>query len=222
MADRRLTSQGLERKEQLLDAASRLFAERGYAETRIVDSCREAGVAKGLFYWYFDTKEAVFRTLAADLRIRLRREQASAMDPAADALVRLRQGAEASVRFMAAHARNFALVAVENVDRQFVDDIRQGTEVHADDTERIIRAGIEAGVVRDEDPRLLAYAVLSTVGMFAHFHRTGRLDVDVDGLAAFVGRQVVCSLAASEEIARASTWSAPVVVGPGGPPPRLR
>ena len=47
--------------------------------------------------------------------------------------------------------------------------------------------------------------MLSTVGMFAHFHRTGRLGLDVDGLASFVGRQVVCSLAASEEIARAST-----------------
>ena len=59
--DRRPTSQGLERKQQLLDAAARLFADRGYAETRILDICREAGVAKGLFYWYFETKEAVFR-----------------------------------------------------------------------------------------------------------------------------------------------------------------
>ncbi len=210
--DRRLTNQGIERKEQLLTAAARLFADRGYAETRILDICREAGVAKGLFYWYFDTKEAVFRDLAADLRIRLRREQARAMDRRATPLVQLRQGSEASVRFMAAHARSFALVAVENVDRQFVDDIRQGTEVHADDTERLVRAGIEAGLVRDEDPRLLAYAVVSAVGYFAHFHRTGRLDVDVDQLAEFVGRQIVCSLAASEEIAR-EAMEVPAVTG---------
>ena len=202
--ERRLTSQGIERKQQLLDAAARLFAERGYAETRILDICREAGVAKGLFYWYFETKEAVFRDLAADLRLRLRREQAQAMDPQADPLVQLRQGSEASVRFMAAHAQAFALIAVENVDRQFVDDLRQGTEIHADDTARVVRRAVDAGLVRDEDPRMLAYAVLTTVGWFAHLHRTGRLDVDIDGLAAFVGRQVVCSVAASEEIARAA------------------
>ena len=200
--ERRLTSQGVERKEQLLDAAAHLFADRGYAQTRIVDICREAGVAKGLFYWYFETKEQVFRDLAAGLRLRLRRAQAAGMDPAADPLVQLRQGSEASVRFMAAHAQSFALIAVENVDREFVEDIRLGTEVHADDTQRIVRAGIDAGLIRDEDPRLLAYSVLATVGWFAHWHRTGRLDTDVDGLAAFVGRQVVCSLAASEEIAR--------------------
>jgi AcrR family transcriptional regulator len=200
--DRRLTSQGLERKQQLLDAAARLFAERGYAETRIVDICREAGVAKGLFYWYFDTKEAVFRDLAGDLRQRLRREQARAMAGHDDALQQIRQGAEASVRFMAAHARSFALIAVENVDRQFVDDIRNGTELHADDSARLIVRGIEAGQIRDEDPRLLAYSVLTTVGWFAHYHRLGRVDLDVDGLAAFVGRQIVCSLAAGEQIVR--------------------
>ncbi|MGH9138036.1 MAG: TetR/AcrR family transcriptional regulator [Acidimicrobiales bacterium] len=201
---RRLTTQGLERKQQLLAAAARLFADHGYAETRILDICREAGVAKGLFYWYFDTKEAVFRELADDLRLRLRRHQRRAMDRRADPLVQLRQGSEASVRFMAEHARNFALLAVENVDRQFVDDIRQGTEVHADDAERLVRRGVEAGLIRDEDPRLLAYSVVSTVGWFAHFHRTGRLPVNVDEVVAFVGRQIVCSLAASEEIARAA------------------
>ena len=200
-AERRLTTQGVERKQQLLDAAARLFAERGYAQTRIVDICREAGVAKGLFYWYFETKEQVFRDLAGDLRLRLRRAQAAAMDPDADPLVQLRQGAEASLRFMAAHAQSFALVAVENVDREFVEDIRRGTEIHAEDSERIVRAAIAAGLVRDEDPRLLAFSVLATVGWFAHWHRTGRLDTDVDGLAAFVGRQVVCGLAASEDIA---------------------
>src|ERR1041385_8115863 len=45
---RQLTAQGLERKQQLLDHAARLFAERGYADTRIVDICKAAGVAKGL------------------------------------------------------------------------------------------------------------------------------------------------------------------------------
>lgn len=201
-ADRRLTSQGVERKEQLLDAAARLFAERGYAETRILDICREAGVAKGLFYWYFDTKEAVFRDLAAGLRQRLRRAQAVAMTGHDDPLQQIRQGAEASVRFMVAHARSFALMAVENVDRQFVDDIRQGTELHADDTARLVVAGIAAGQIRDEDPRLLAYSVLTTVGWFSHFQHTGRLGMGVDELAGFVGRHVVCSLAASEPVVR--------------------
>ena len=95
--DRRLTTQGIERRQQLLDAAARLFTERGYAQTRIVDICKEAGVAKGLFYWYFPTKRDLFAELVQTMRRRLRRAQAAAMDDRADALTRLRQGTEASV-----------------------------------------------------------------------------------------------------------------------------
>jgi hypothetical protein len=39
---------------------SSLFSSKGYANTRIADICAEAGVAKGLIYWYFPTKEELF------------------------------------------------------------------------------------------------------------------------------------------------------------------
>src|SRR5690606_34308208 len=110
--DRRLTVQGQERKDQLLDHAATLFAERGYAETRVLDIVRAAGVAKGLFYWYFENKEALFRELVEQNRLRLRRAQAKAIDPTAEPLMRLRQGAEASMRFMAQFSHFFALLEV--------------------------------------------------------------------------------------------------------------
>ena len=47
-ANRSLTRQGQERKQQLLDHAAELFAARGYADTRVVDIVEAAGVAKGL------------------------------------------------------------------------------------------------------------------------------------------------------------------------------
>lgn len=193
---RRLTTQGQERKQQLIDTAAELFAARGYADTRVLDIVMAAGVAKGLFYWYFDNKEALFRELAEDIRLRLRRAQGEAMDPAADALTRLRQGAEASVRFMAMHAHFFALLEVENLEKQFADVVRRGTDVHVADVAALIREGIAAGLVRDEDPELLAYGVVGAVGYFSHFHRTGRIELPLDELSAFVGRFVVWSLAA--------------------------
>ncbi|HYN31295.1 MAG TPA: helix-turn-helix domain-containing protein, partial [Ilumatobacteraceae bacterium] len=102
--DRQHTEHGLERKQQLLDAAAELFADRGYAATRVVDICAAAGVAKGLFYWYFPTKGALFAELVRTMRLRLRRAQGAALDPTADAVTRIANGAEASVRFMADHA----------------------------------------------------------------------------------------------------------------------
>src|SRR5690606_31919991 len=116
VADRPLTDQGRERKQQIVDAAMALFAERGYSATRIADICERAGVAKGLFYWYFPTKLDLFTELVRSMRQRLRRAQADAMDPAADALTRIRQGTIASVVFMAEHASYFAFVDVERTD----------------------------------------------------------------------------------------------------------
>jgi AcrR family transcriptional regulator len=199
---RRLTAQGQERKQQLLDCAIQLFAERGYADTRVLDIVEAAGVAKGLFYWYFENKETLFRELVEHIRQQLRREQAAAMDPDADPLTRISQGAEATVRFMAVHAHFFALVEVENLGHQFADVLRRGTAVHASDVERLVREGVEAGLIRDEDPSLLAYGVVGAVGYYSHFHRTGRITVPVDELAGFVGRYIVRALAADDEIAR--------------------
>jgi AcrR family transcriptional regulator len=199
--ERRLTAQGAERKEQLLSCAAQLFAERGYADTRVIDIVRAAGVAKGLFYWYFENKEQLFRELADEIRMRLRRSQAEAIDAEADALVRIRQGAEASVRFMAINAPFFSLLEVENIDRQFVDVLRQGTDVHVADVAAHIREGIELGLIREDDPILLARGVVGVVGLYSHFHRTGRSDVPIDELASFVGRFVVQSLAAEPALA---------------------
>ena len=199
---RRLTSQGRERRLQLIEAAGELFADRGYDDTRIVDIVERAGVAKGLFYWYFENKEALFRDLVEQNRLQLRRAQGEAIDPEAEPLRRIRQGAEASVLYMAAHARLFTLIEVETVEVQLADVLRQGTEVHARDVAAIVAEGIADGTVRDEDPLLLAYGVVGAVGYYGHFQRTGRVAMEIGELAAFVGRFVVCSLAADEAIAR--------------------
>jgi AcrR family transcriptional regulator len=45
------------RRDQLLDAAEKLFAEKGYAETTVLDIAEAAGVAKGTFYLYYPSKE---------------------------------------------------------------------------------------------------------------------------------------------------------------------
>ena len=119
--ERQHTEHGLVRKQQLLDAAGELFGARGYSATRIADICQAAGVAKGLFYWYFPTKGALFAELVRTMRLRLRRALGTAMYPAADAVTRIADGAEARVRFMADHAAYFALLDVERTDPEVAD-----------------------------------------------------------------------------------------------------
>lgn len=54
------------RAAELLDAARQLFSAVGYEKTMITDITQKAGVAKGTFYYYFPTKEAVLKAIMAD------------------------------------------------------------------------------------------------------------------------------------------------------------
>jgi TetR/AcrR family transcriptional regulator, fatty acid metabolism regulator protein len=53
------TSVQEERRRQILEAAVRAFARRGYHGCRVSDVAREAGVAYGLVYHYYGSKEAL-------------------------------------------------------------------------------------------------------------------------------------------------------------------
>ena len=48
-----------ERRNEILDAAEKLFAEKSYMKTTINDILQEVGIAKGTFYYYFKSKEEV-------------------------------------------------------------------------------------------------------------------------------------------------------------------
>src|SRR5690606_16440012 len=52
-------AQGLRSRDNLLRAAARHFAERGFSATSIDDVCREAGVVKSAVYWHFASKEGL-------------------------------------------------------------------------------------------------------------------------------------------------------------------
>jgi len=192
--DRRHTEQGNERKQQLLQAAERLFTEKGYGATRISDICTSAGVAKGLFYWYFPTKESLFGELVRTMRLQLRRAQASAMRAEAPPVVRIRQGAEASVRFMAEHQPYFALLDVERTDEALSDVMKEGSDVYASDVRRLIEAAQLDGSLPDGDPVFFVVGVLGAVSSFSHAHRMGRLAMPIDDLAHLVGDWVMQAL----------------------------
>ena len=56
----------LEKRQLILDAAVRVFARQGFHTCRVSDIADEAGVAYGLVYHYFKSKEEVLDTLFLD------------------------------------------------------------------------------------------------------------------------------------------------------------
>lgn len=56
----RITKEPEERKQEILDMAVKLFNEKGYEKTSIADIANAIGVAQGLCYRYFPSKETLF------------------------------------------------------------------------------------------------------------------------------------------------------------------
>jgi TetR/AcrR family transcriptional regulator, fatty acid metabolism regulator protein len=54
---------GVDKRRLILDAAIRVFARQGFHHCRVSDVADEAGVAYGLVYHYFDSKEEILNTL---------------------------------------------------------------------------------------------------------------------------------------------------------------
>jgi TetR/AcrR family transcriptional regulator, fatty acid metabolism regulator protein len=61
-----MTERVADRRAELLDAAVRVFAEKGFHATRVGDIAAEAGVAHGLLYHYFRSKDEVLETVFRD------------------------------------------------------------------------------------------------------------------------------------------------------------
>jgi len=54
------------KRRAILKAATRVFAQKGFTGTRVGDIAREAGIAYGLIYHYFDNKDAILHCLFAE------------------------------------------------------------------------------------------------------------------------------------------------------------
>ena len=58
----RISKEPEARKQEILETAMKLFAEKGYEKTSISDIAKEIGVAQGLCYRYFPSKDILFQT----------------------------------------------------------------------------------------------------------------------------------------------------------------
>jgi AcrR family transcriptional regulator len=149
------TSLTIDKRRVLLQAAVRVFARRGFHAARVGDIAEEAGVAHGLLYHYFSSKEEVletiFRETWADLLAAVRDVEESG-EPAQE---QLRQVAAILLRSWRRDP-DLVRVLVRGVTRSSELDRRVGDVGDAFAAiERIVRRGQEAGELRPElDARL--------------------------------------------------------------------
>jgi TetR/AcrR family fatty acid metabolism transcriptional regulator len=182
-----MTERVADRRTELLDAAVRVFAEKGFHATRVGDIAAEAGVAHGLLYHYFRSKEEVLDTVFRDTW---------------SALVEETRRIEESDAPLHEQLRLFARIylgswlATPELVRVLVREVARGPEVGSrvaeigelfDLLRRIVENGQARGEVRqDVDPTIAAWAIYGAHEEILTGWVIGGLPADVDKAVATV------------------------------------
>lgn len=156
------SSTGAQRSEdrdvQLLDAAEALFAKQGVAATTVSDITAAAGVAKGTFYLYFDSKEQLLGTLKERFIEGMVDVVAEATDDVEPADIRERgdQLVAAVVDHSLARRHMLEVAARESPDPDTAELFAEANRRMIGLIEAAIHSGASAGQVRVEDPETTA------------------------------------------------------------------
>jgi AcrR family transcriptional regulator len=174
---RDLRPQGRKTMRKLLDAAMRVFAERGYQAARVDDIVRAAHTSHGTFYLYFANKEDLLRALAV--------ECAHEMEALADGLGAISTEPEGRIelrRFLQAFFttyRRYGPVIRAWMEGNVADREATSLGVHAftDIATALGRRMHEAGAPSD---RAAVSALMAMIERAGYFLVSRRLDIDAD------------------------------------------
>ena len=184
--ERRLTRRGEERRTQLMEFATARFAQNGYHPTSVAEITDGLGVGKGVFYWYFDSKEALLRAILAEAQLDLRRRQHHAIAAAETPIARIQLGIRASIEWSVEHADTFRLFQFAATDERFTASLRTGEQVAVADAARHLDDAMAAEEIAKGDPELLAQAILGVHTQLVRLVHRGLLEPEPEVIDAIV------------------------------------
>jgi AcrR family transcriptional regulator len=176
------------RREQILASALEVFAEKGYHASGVADILDHAGISRGTFYLYFESKRQLFDELLDDLLIQVQEvfKPVDLSDPHRTVYQQLRDNCVAILSHLIAQP---ALARVILAQAPGVDaDVDRRLESFYDDVITLLSEtlsfGMKVGIVRDLDPQMVAICIVGSVKELIYQHvLRDRAGTDVERLA---------------------------------------
>jgi AcrR family transcriptional regulator len=149
-------------KQELLAAARRVLAEKGYHNAKIIDIAAAADIGVGTFYLYYPTKDALFLELVEETARLLKGEIDHARSSVTGAVEKMRAANHTFFRFAEKHRDLLKIVFGHG--NTFNELLRQVYAMFVTDAADRFIEGIESAELRTLPPPVIANAL---VGMFA-------------------------------------------------------
>ncbi len=147
---------------RLIEAAKRVFSEKGFHSAQIAHIIDEAGVARGTFYLYFKSKEDILKELLKEVVEELK-DRIKVVDLSRDPVEQVIENVERVVEFALEERELARIVLQRNSDPELFKVIEEFFEEVAGLIEHSLRLGIEMGIIRECDTSLIARGILGAL-----------------------------------------------------------
>ncbi|MCB9616928.1 MAG: TetR/AcrR family transcriptional regulator [Sandaracinus sp.] len=178
------------RRREILDVARSVFAEKGYHHTHVADIIEAAGIARGTFYLYFESKSAIFLELLEQLLSELRSSivGVDTSDTAPPVQVQLVDRIRRILHLVVENRALTTILVREAVGLDAEVDAKmrefyQSLHFYLRDA---LENGKTMGILRDLDTEVAAFCVLGTIKQLMEqlvMSEDGKLAEDVDRVA---------------------------------------
>ena len=176
---------GDDKPRRILDAAVRVFAAQGYDASRVGDIAREAGVAYGLVYHYYDSKEAVLEAVFREAWGRLLAAVALAEATSEDAAEQLELVVKIVLRAWRDDPDLVRLLVREVTRNPHIQDELDEIGQAFASLERMVRRGQDDGTFRSGlDPRLASWMLYGALEEVLTGWVLGQLPDDAEAVGA--------------------------------------
>jgi TetR/AcrR family acrAB operon transcriptional repressor len=169
---RRTKEEAAATRDNILDAAEKLFVEQGVSRTTLQHIASAAGVTRGAIYWHFDDKGALFNAMMERVTLPLEAEL-QVLDAAgvADPLDNLRNYVLAVLRRTVEDPQARRVFEIASLKVEFVDEMdavrcrRRGSMANwMERAERHLRLAVERGLVASAlDVRMVALSMWTMI-----------------------------------------------------------
>ncbi|MDQ0841412.1 TetR/AcrR family transcriptional regulator [Streptomyces sp. V1I6] len=179
-------------RSKILSAAQSLIELRGYSALGVAEICKTAGVPKGSFYYFFESKEALALAVLDEQWAAQRGEWDRVLRSDQEPLLRLRQLFEMTAAAQRAGQSTCGTVSgcmfgnltleLSNQTEAIRERLQQIFDAQVDMVEEVISAALERGEVRVTDTRDAARSVVAHLEGQVLFAKLYNNTAQLDGL----------------------------------------
>jgi len=168
-------------RERLLRAGIALFAKRGYADTSVREIVDHAGVTKPVLYYYFESKEGIFRAIldwAAEQQEVVLSAVLERPGPVLDRFIHLYRHIYNGVRQDQAVFKMIHNLMFGPPQGAPPYDLEQYLQRLVDAIKAIYLEGLARGEVKETDPEEVAFLVLGLIAFCFHLDHANPESLD--------------------------------------------